>query len=173
MFQSLIGIGGGLTTSPLPHHRTYGARIRRFGRLSILAGAKALADRSPRQPHARSGTLPCQRVVLSLDDRAGLRPAAGAPTLPSADSSPAISTDDSALRPLPWHATSLSTAEASRGTLSYRRGRDAGLIKHSPMVDGGLHGRVPARPGCATPRIRFVSLAPPVRSTLPSDAPSR
>jgi hypothetical protein len=26
-----IGIGGGLTTSPLPHHRTYGSRIRRFG----------------------------------------------------------------------------------------------------------------------------------------------
>jgi hypothetical protein len=30
----LIGIGRGLTASPLPHHRTYGSRIRRFGRLS-------------------------------------------------------------------------------------------------------------------------------------------
>ena len=27
-----IGIGRGLTASPLPHHRTYGSRIRRFGR---------------------------------------------------------------------------------------------------------------------------------------------
>ena len=30
----LIGIGRGLTASPIPHHRTYGSRIRRFGRLS-------------------------------------------------------------------------------------------------------------------------------------------
>jgi len=29
-----IGIGGSLTTPPLPHHRTYGSRIRRFGGLS-------------------------------------------------------------------------------------------------------------------------------------------
>jgi hypothetical protein len=29
-----IGIGRGLTASPLPHHRTYGSRIRRFGGLS-------------------------------------------------------------------------------------------------------------------------------------------
>jgi len=28
-----IGIGGDLTASPLPHHRTYGSRIRRFGGL--------------------------------------------------------------------------------------------------------------------------------------------
>jgi hypothetical protein len=27
---SQIGIGGRLTTPPLPHHRTYGSRIRRF-----------------------------------------------------------------------------------------------------------------------------------------------
>src|SRR6266545_3541524 len=29
-----FGIGGGLTAPPLPHHRTNGSRIRRFGRLS-------------------------------------------------------------------------------------------------------------------------------------------
>ena len=29
-----IGIGGAVTRSPLPHHRTYGARIRRFRDLS-------------------------------------------------------------------------------------------------------------------------------------------
>jgi hypothetical protein len=28
-----IGIGRGLAASPLPHHRTYGSRLRRFGRL--------------------------------------------------------------------------------------------------------------------------------------------
>ena len=27
-----IGIGRGLTASPLPHHRTSGSRLRRFGR---------------------------------------------------------------------------------------------------------------------------------------------
>src|SRR5918995_716952 len=29
--RGLIGIGRGLTASPLPHHRTFGSRIRRFG----------------------------------------------------------------------------------------------------------------------------------------------
>src|SRR5262245_22443441 len=29
----LIGIGRGLTAAPLPHHRTDGSRLRRFGRL--------------------------------------------------------------------------------------------------------------------------------------------
>src|SRR6266487_3464716 len=29
-----IGRGRGLAASPLPHHRTYGSRLRRFGRLS-------------------------------------------------------------------------------------------------------------------------------------------
>ena len=31
--SQLIGIGRGLAASPLPHHRTYGSRIRRFGGL--------------------------------------------------------------------------------------------------------------------------------------------
>ena len=31
-YANPIGIGRGLTASPLPHHRTYGSRIRRFGR---------------------------------------------------------------------------------------------------------------------------------------------
>src|SRR5215510_7046121 len=29
--RRIIGIGGSLTAPPLPHHRTYGSRIRRFG----------------------------------------------------------------------------------------------------------------------------------------------
>jgi hypothetical protein len=95
------------------------------------------------------------------------------PTMPSADSSHGIRDDSSSLSQFPWHATSHGTWEASRGQLSYRRCIDAGFIKHSPCVDGGLCGCVPARPGCTTPRIRFVSLAPHLRSTLPSDAPSR
>jgi hypothetical protein len=95
------------------------------------------------------------------------------PTMPSADSSHGIRDDSSSLSQFPWHATSHGTWEASRGQLSYRRCIDAGFITHSPCVDGGLCCCVPARPGCTTPRIRFVSLAPHLRSTLPSDAPSR
>jgi hypothetical protein len=128
-----IGIGGGLTTSPLPHHRPYGSRIRRFGRFSMLAPAKALACHSPRQPHARSGTLSCKRLVMRLYDRSGLRRAMGAPPLPSADSSAVIGADDSALSPFPGHATSLGTEEASRGQRSARRCRAARCIQHRPL----------------------------------------
>ena len=91
------------------------------------------------------------------------------PPRPSADSSSGISTNYSALRPFPWHATSLGTEEASRGKRSHRRCIDARLIKHSPFVEGGLCGCVPARPDCPTPCIGFLSVAPPLRSTLPSD----
>jgi hypothetical protein len=93
--------------------------------------------------------------------------------MPSADASSGISAHYSALSPFPWHATSLGTEEASRGTRSSRPCRDAGGIKHAPTVDGGLCGCVPARPERTTPGIRCVSLAPPVRSTLPSDIASR
>ena len=170
--RSRIGIGGGLTTSPLPHHRTYGSRIRRCGRFSRLTHAQALVCRSPRPHNARSGTLPCSRHLTTLCDRSGL-PSVPVGTMPSADSSPGISADYSVLSPFPWHATSLGTGEVSRGKLSHRQCVDAGCIKHRPLVDGGLHGRVPARPDGTTPRIRFVSLAPHLRSTLPSDIPSR
>ena len=65
------------------------------------------------------------------------------------------------------------TLPIARGQRAYRRCLDAGLITHRPIVDGGLCGGVPARPGGTTPRIRFVSLAPHLRSTRPSDPTSR
>jgi hypothetical protein len=95
------------------------------------------------------------------------------PPLPSADSSQGIRAAFASLSQCPWHAPSRGTGEASRGTLSSRPCRDAGCIQHAPTVDGGLCCRVPTRPERPTPPIRFVSLAPHVRSTLPSDAPSR
>src|SRR5262245_6818973 len=73
----------------------------------------------------------------------------------------------------PPSVLSQDTLQISRGKLSYLLCIDAGFIKHSPMVDGGLCCCVPARPGCTRPHIRFVSLAPHVRSTLPSDPTSR
>jgi hypothetical protein len=65
------------------------------------------------------------------------------------------------------------TPQLSRGQLSDLPCIDAGCIKSAPPVDGGLYGRVPTRPERTTPHIRFVSLAPHVRSTLPSDPASR
>jgi hypothetical protein len=58
-----IGIGGSLTTPPLPHHRTYGSRIRRFGGLSgHLLPQKGWPPRfgNP-QPRKRFG--PCFAVL--------------------------------------------------------------------------------------------------------------
>jgi hypothetical protein len=65
------------------------------------------------------------------------------------------------------------TPQISRGKRSYLLCIDAGLIKYAPTVDGGLCGCVPTRPERTTPQIRFVSLAPHIRSTLPSDPASR
>jgi hypothetical protein len=93
--------------------------------------------------------------------------ACAGPTMPSAVFCEVVREDCTALSPL------LDTSQLSRGKLSYLPCIDAGFIKHSPIVDGGLCGCVPTRPERTTPRIRFVSLAPHLRSTLPSDAPSR
>lgn len=43
---TLIGIGGHLAMSPLPHHRAYGSVPRRFGRLSVTV--RGTADRASR-----------------------------------------------------------------------------------------------------------------------------
>jgi hypothetical protein len=94
-------------------------------------------------------------------------PCGPAHTMPSADVCSAGRKESSTLSPFQ------DTRLISRGQLSYRRCIDARFIKHSPFVDGGLHGRVPARPDCTTPRSGFVSLAPHIRSTLPSDPTSR
>jgi hypothetical protein len=53
-FPRLIGIGGSLTTPLLPHHRTYGSRIRRFGGLSVLNQPAKLG--SPREWKQRHGS---------------------------------------------------------------------------------------------------------------------
>jgi hypothetical protein len=89
------------------------------------------------------------------------------PTMPSADFCGAVREDCSALSPIQ------DTPQISRGQPSYRRCVDAGCIQPSPPVDGGHCCRVPARPDGTTPRIRFVSLAPHLRSTRPSDPTSR
>jgi len=48
-----------------------------------------------------------------------------------------------------------------------------GFIKHTPLRMEGLRGHVPARLECATPRIRFLFVAPRIWIGLPQDPISR
>ena len=66
-----------------------------------------------------------------------------------------------------------STGEISRGKTRYLHCIDAGFTKCTPTADGGLRGHVPARPGCITPHIRFLFIAPQLWIGLPSDPASR
>jgi len=63
LLMGLIGIGRGLAASPLPHHRTYGSRIRRFGGVSQRW--------EPRWSRGR----PRPRTSGSVDDAPKLSPA--------------------------------------------------------------------------------------------------
>ena len=71
------------------------------------------------------------------------------------------------------HATSQGTEETSRGKTQNLPRVNAGFIKYAPLADGGLRGHVPTRPGCITPQIRFLFIAPQFRIGLPSDPASR
>ncbi len=175
----LIGIGRGLTASPLPHHRTDGSRIRRFGRLSqgetlpqpersapgvpavsssqMLGLAQHLARcdlTTPPQattPLSRSGlqhTIACLRCrLLTAAGRSGrIAP-------------PSVLRED--------------TPQISRGKLSHLPCIGARFIKHSPLVDGGLCSRVPARPDWSHTSYSVRVPRPHVRSTRPSDPTSR
>jgi hypothetical protein len=87
--------------------------------------------------------------------------------MPSTDFCGAVREDSSALSPLQGH-----TADRP-GSVVVPSGHRRLLDQAHPTVDGGLCCAVPARPERATPRIRCVSLAPHVRSPLPSDPTSR
>ena len=80
----------------------------------------------------------------------------------------------SRLAQLAWVNSLAPTArQISRGKTRYLRCIDAGFTKCIPTADGGLRGHVPARPGCITPHIRFLCIAPQFRIRLPSDPASR
>ena len=66
-----------------------------------------------------------------------------------------------------------STGEISRGKTRYLPCIGAGFTKCTPTADGGLRGHVPARPGCITPHIRFLFIAPQFRIGAPIDPASR
>ena len=175
----LIGIGRGLTASPLPHHRTYGSRIRRFGRVSqgdtrTLTGASA-----PGVPGVRSSqasNLPANASPDAIEPlhprRRLLSPVRAFPPL-RVVRCPRLTSARRSGRIPPPSVLHQDTPQISRGQLSYRRCKDAGFITYGPAVDGGLCGGVPTRPERTTPPIRFVSLVPHLRSTRPSDPTSR
>ena len=58
----LIGIGGNLTAPALPHHRTYGSRIRRFDELNSYRGARF---GSPKFVKKRNGNAIVNAGVLN------------------------------------------------------------------------------------------------------------
>jgi hypothetical protein len=66
-----------------------------------------------------------------------------------------------------------AAAQISQGKTQNVPRVDAGFIQHTPWENAGLRGHVPARPGCTTPQIRFVYLAPRFWIGLPSDPASR
>jgi hypothetical protein len=172
-----IGIGRDLTASPLPHHRTDGSRLRRCGGCSQ---GETSPQPEPRFPACQRGVHPrCQfcwplagghrtapRQATTPLDRSGL-PCRGTGTMPSADFCRALREACSARSPTPGHPAALPW-QAGLPSVPRRPIEPA-----PPLVEGGLHGRVPARPDCTTPRLGFVSLAPHVRSTRPSDPTAR
>jgi len=88
----------------------------------------------------------------------------------------------SRLAQLAWvNSLAPTTRQISRGKTRYLHCIDAGFMtegnprgtKCTPAADGGLRGHVPARPGCITPHIRFLFIAPQLRIGLPSDPASR
>ena len=94
------------------------------------------------------------------------------PTMPSADFCHTVKFDCSHLS----HAISrkrlaMAVWQTSRGKTRNCRCVNAGFIKQHPNVDGGLRGHVPTRPGCPTPRIRFLFVAPHLRIGLPPGPP--
>ena len=97
-----------------------------------------------------------------------LGPSVGAPrpTMPSSDFSTVFSIGRPTPSRLPPQAH--DTGEISRGKTPILPRVDAGFTKCTPAgvcpvrADGGLRGHVPAGPGCITPHIRFVFVAPQV-----------
>jgi len=69
--------------------------------------------------------------------------------------------------------TSANNRQTSQGKTRYFPCVDARLIKHTPCADGGLRCHVPTRPGCTTPTIGFLFVAPHLWIGLPSDPTSR
>lgn len=114
----------------------------------------------PLLPTVRAFGSPALRHGLSMPPPCGLGGHTSLvcvePTMPSADCCRSVSADRSPSGPL-----DLDNRPISQGKTRNVPRVDAGLIKPT-SGNGGLHGHVPARPGLATPLLRFLCMAPHV-----------
>jgi hypothetical protein len=163
--RALIGIGRGLAASPLPHHRTYASRLRRFGRLSQGKTRTPTGASSPGVPAASSSQRPslahppagcylaAPQQATTRGHRSGLRPArAGLRCcLLTAAGRSGRSAPPSVLQ---------DTPQISRGQLSYLPCIGARFIKHRPLWMEGFAVACPLAPtvphlvsgSCPSPR---------------------
>jgi|SRR6266540_1758387 len=130
-----FGIGGGLTTPPLPHHRTNGSRIRRFGRLSQCTATTQAAHQPerpllPRQPRFH----PIEALARRMQYRSSLAIDYSSLLLPSRGSVRAFSLQKTQdlLRPL---QTSFSRSEGiASPSANFFRTRNPRARERSPGV---------------------------------------
>lgn len=132
-----------------------------------LAGCNAL---DLRHGDFTSLSIPSRGTVRAFSRLCGCVPSP-LPDTPSAD----FSTVFSAGCPTPSRTPLLAccTGEISRGKTRHLHCANAGFTKHTPTADGGLRGQRPTRPGCITPHIRFLFIAPQFRIGLPPHPASR
>ena len=165
----LIGIGGSLAAPPLPHHRTYGSRIRRFGKVSQLTSStgRLLPMSQPwfhPLPSRVARMLSRMRYLVWLCRRPSplpFGPSSQRTTMPSADFSPLVKKHYYSFSQFPSRATVRGKREISRGKTQNLPCLDAGFIKHTPIADGGLCLHVPTRPECTTSRLQRDSCSSP------------
>jgi hypothetical protein len=113
-------------------------------------------------------------LVSLYDYPAGSLAARFLATMPSADFSHTVR--DRLLFPQPIRLARDAPGQHERSPRVRHRTLsrvNAGFIKHTPVVDGGLHGHVPTGPECTTPHIRFLFVAPRFWIGLPPDPASR
>jgi hypothetical protein len=162
------------------HHPSRSLVSRRASRECIpeASGLTARRRRSHRSPAGDYSSPPFRPAARARCGSASLWPrlsalggltslACARPTLPSADCCAAVREESAALRPLCGHPAELPRS-AVRPSVPRRP-----LYQAQSGVEGGRRGRGPARPHGTTPPIGFVSLAPHVRSTRPSDPTAR
>jgi hypothetical protein len=154
-----IGMGRGLAASPLPHHRAYGSRIRRCGRLSQgetspqpeRSSLSVPAASASQRPSIARPLVGCPLAVppqaATPLDRAGLRlahvaaPPLSFPAFQPWDASRASPAPDLRCRLLtsarrsgrmpPPAIPCQDIPQISRGQRSYRQCLDAGLITYA------------------------------------------
>jgi hypothetical protein len=135
----LLGRAMGLTASPLPHHRTYGSRRRRFGRFSQGDDDTPSGASSPGVPAANSFQVPdIARQFAGYYLATPLRP-----TIPRYHSGlrhapvyllcPLLTAAVRSGRMAPPSGLDQDTPQISRGQAEYLLCLVASSIKHAPV----------------------------------------